>query len=101
MQDEYKYLALNLEINNNGTEEEILSEIINAISEVFDNNIAGIGIGVPSLVDVSEGIVYKVQKIPCWREVQLKDILEGHFSVKVYVNNDANCWLCRICQYFQ
>ncbi len=82
----------NQQINNNGTEEEILSALINAISEVFDNNVAGIGIGVPSLVDVSKGIVYKVQKIPSWREVHLKDILEGHFGVKVYVNNDANCF---------
>ncbi len=82
----------NQQINNNGTEEEILSELINAISKVFDNKVVGIGIGVPSLVDVNKGIVYKVQKIPSWREVHLKEILEGHFSVKVYVNNDANCF---------
>lgn len=81
-----------LQINRNGTEEEILSELIHAISEVFDDNVIGIGIGVPSLVDVNRGIVYKVQKIPSWREVHLKDILEGHFGVKVYVNNDANCF---------
>jgi len=80
------------QINVNGTEEEILSELINAISGVFDHNVIGIGIGVPSLVDVSKGIVYKVQKIPSWREVHLKDILEDHFGVKVYVNNDANCF---------
>ncbi len=79
-------------INNKGTEEEILTELINAISEVFDNEVAGIGIGVPSLVDVPNGIVYKVQKIPSWREVHLKEILEGRFGVKVYVNNDANCF---------
>ena len=80
------------QINVNGTEAEILSELINAISKVFDHNVIGIGIGVPSLVDVSKGIVYKVQKIPSWREVHLKDILEDHFGVKVYVNNDANCF---------
>ena len=79
-------------INNKGTEEEILTELINAISEVFDEEVAGIGIGVPSLVDVANGIVYKVQKIPSWREVHLKDILESRFGVKVYVNNDANCF---------
>ncbi len=79
-------------INNKGTEEEILTELINAITEVFDDEVAGIGIGVPSLVDVTNGIVYKVQKIPSWREVHLKDILESRFGVKVYVNNDANCF---------
>ena len=79
-------------INNKGTEEEILSELIKSITEVFDDEVAGIGIGVPSLVDTSKGIVYKVQKIPSWREVHLKDILESKFGVKVYVNNDANCF---------
>jgi glucokinase len=81
-----------IRINNKGTEEEVLAELINAISEVFDDEVAGIGIGVPSLVDVENGIVYKVQKIPAWREVHLKDILESKFGVKVYVNNDANCF---------
>lgn len=79
-------------INNRGTEEEVLSEVINSISTVFDKDVAGIGIGVPSLVDVVQGIVYKVQKIPAWREVHLKEILENRFGVPVYVNNDANCF---------
>lgn len=81
-----------IRINNKGTEEEVLAELINAISEIFDEEVAGIGIGVPSLVDVENGVVYKVQKIPAWREVYLKDIMESKFGVKVYVNNDANCF---------
>ena len=74
------------------SEEAILSDLINAVANVFDNDVVGIGIGVPSLVDVARGIVYKVQRIPSWREVHLKDILESQFGVKVYVNNDANCF---------
>ncbi|RLD73360.1 MAG: ROK family protein [Bacteroidetes bacterium] len=80
-------------INNKGSEEEILTELVGAIKSVFDDEVTGIGIGVPSLVDVKNGIVYDVQKIPSWREVHLKDILENHFGVKVYVNNDANCFV--------
>ncbi len=79
-------------IHNKGSEEEILAELISAIYDVFDDEITGIGIGVPSLVDVKNGIVYNVQKIPSWREVHLKDILESYFEVKVYINNDANCF---------
>ena len=79
-------------IDNNGSEEEILTELISTISEVMNDEVAGIGIGVPSLVDTQRGIVYKVQMIPSWREVYLKDILENHFNVKVYINNDANCF---------
>lgn len=80
------------DISAQGTKEIILEEIVNAIYSVFDDNVAGIGIGVPSLVDVNKGIVYNVQNIPSWEEVHLKDILEEQFGIPVYVNNDANCF---------
>src|SRR5699024_1594521 len=52
-----------------------------------------IGIGVPSVVDVEEGIVYDVQNIPGWNEVPVKDFLEARFNKPVAVNNDANCFV--------
>lgn len=79
-------------INNKAPEDEILAEVFNIIQEVKDNEVAGIGIGVPSLVDVEKGIVYHVQNIPSWREVHIREILESRFGLKVYVNNDANCF---------
>jgi glucokinase len=79
-------------INNKGSEEDILSDVIGAIDEVRDDEAAGIGFGVPSLVDVEKGIVYKTAQIPSWREVHLKEILEDYFNLEVYVNNDANCF---------
>ncbi|MCD6544881.1 MAG: ROK family protein [Flavobacteriaceae bacterium] len=84
--------SITRKIHNKGSEEEILTELIGAINDVFDDEITGIGIGVPSLVDIKNGVVYNVQKIPSWREVHLKDILESYFGVKVYINNDANCF---------
>jgi len=84
--------SISKKIYSKGSEEEILTDLIGVISEVFNDDVTGIGIGVPSLVDVQKGIVYNVRKIPAWREVHLKDILENQFGVKVYVNNDANCF---------
>lgn len=52
----------------------------------------GIGVGVPSVVDSLRGIVYNATNIPSWKEVHLKDILQHRFSVRVFVNNDANCF---------
>jgi glucokinase len=66
--------------------------LIDLIRSVKDPDIAGIGIGVPSLVDSEKGIVYNVQNIPSWNEVYLKDILEREFNLPVYINNDANCF---------
>lgn len=70
----------------------VLKELIATIRSVFDQDVAAIGIGVPSVVDVERGIVYDVQNIPSWKEVHLKDALEAEFHVPVHVNNDANCF---------
>lgn len=77
----------------------VVKELINAIEMLFDEDVAGIGVGVPSLVDVDRGIVYAVQNIPSWKEVHLKDALEDVFHVPVYVNNDANCFAVGECHY--
>jgi glucokinase len=84
--------AVSKKINNKGPEDYIISEVVEIINEVKDQEVVGIGLGVPSLVDVEKGIVYNVVNIPSWREVHIKEILETKFGLKVYVNNDANCF---------
>lgn len=79
-------------VDNLGAEEEILMEIISVIEQVIDEEVEGIGVGVPSLVDVKKGIVYQTANIPSWKEVHLKEILEDRFKLNVFVNNDANCF---------
>jgi glucokinase len=74
------------------SDEIVLQEIIIALRTVYGPDVAAIGIGVPSVVDVERGIVYAVQNIPSWEEVHLKDRLEKEFHIPVYVNNDANCF---------
>jgi len=75
-----------------GSEKRVLNEIIQTIEKIFDPNIAGIGVGVPSVVDVEKGIVFNAQNIPSWKKVPLKQILQEHFHKPVYINNDANCF---------
>ena len=79
-------------LRSNSSQNEILDQIQDLIGGFADIGIDGIGIGVPSIVDVDRGIVYDVQNIPSWREVPLQDHLESRFTVPVYVNNDANCF---------
>lgn len=71
----------------------VINQVIEAIENVFDNSVTGIGIGVPSVVDVENGIVYDVQNIPSWNKVNLKEILYKRFNVPIYVDNDANCFV--------
>ena len=70
----------------------VVQELAATIAKVFTRETAGIGVGVPSVVDVIRGIVYDVENIPSWREVHLKQALEERFQVPVQVNNDANCF---------
>ncbi len=79
-------------INRNWTAQQVIDEIIAAIEAVWSDKVEGIGIGVPSVVDVARGIVYSPANIPSWKEVYLKDALEKHFKVPAYVNNDGNCF---------
>ena len=74
------------------TEEVVLSQLKRQIAQLMRAEVTGIGVGVPSVVDYRQGIVYNVANIPAWKEVHLKDILEKKFGVPVAVNNDANCF---------
>jgi glucokinase len=75
----------------NTSREFVIEEICKTIEVVFKPGVCGIGIGVPSVVDM-HGIVYSVANIPSWRKVPLKKILERRFRVPVFVNNDAKCF---------
>lgn len=79
-------------INSLGSETEVLNDIYNLIEKFTGNDIAGIGVGVPSVLDPVKGIVYDVQNIPSWKEVPLKALLNQKFNLPVYINNDANCF---------
>lgn len=74
------------------SEKVVLDQLIRAIEQVYQPGCEGIGIGVPSVVDWKKGIVYDVVAIPSWKEVPVKEILEKHFKIPVYVNNDSNCF---------
>lgn len=79
-------------VSSLGTEKEVLYEIFQLTDQLMNSNIRGIGVGVPSVVDVEKGIIYDVQNIPSWREVPLKRYMEQRYHVPVLINNDANCF---------
>lgn len=70
-----------------------LDQLADLIASVMDSSVTGIGIGVPSVVDLDTGTVYDVTNIPSWRKVELRRILEDHFGLPVRVNNDVNCFI--------
>jgi glucokinase len=80
-------------IRTHGSVEDVLEDIYKVVDALLQvNKAVAIGIGVPSVVDVTEGIVYEVQNIPSWKEVHLKQLMEARYQIPVFVNNDANCF---------
>ncbi len=79
-------------VRGRGTEAEVLEDLFSAIDPVMRPDVAGIGAGVPSIIDLKAGVVYDVQNIPSWTKVPLKALLEERYRLPVYVNNDANCF---------
>lgn len=70
----------------------VLDEVFGAIDAVLDGGVSGIGLCVPSMVDVDTGVVHSVTNIPSWREVALKEELERRYEVRTFINNDANAF---------
>jgi glucokinase len=79
-------------IHSDGSVEDVLNDVYKVVDALMNDSIKAIGIGVPSVVDVKEGIVYDVLYIPSWVEVPLKKLMEARYHVPVFVNNDANCF---------
>lgn len=74
------------------TEQEVLLCLEKLVGRLMRPEVSGIGVGVPSVVDAGEGIVYNVANIPSWKEVPLKRRLEECFGVPACINNDSNCF---------
>ncbi len=72
--------------------EEILNTTICLIQRAIKSDTIGIGVGVPGLVDVNEGIIYNINNIPSWRNYPLRSRLYDEFKIPVFINNDANCF---------
>jgi glucokinase len=80
-------------LTNKDSLDNTLAQLIENIQPLMQPAIKRIGIAVPSVVDVENGIVYNVVNIPSWKKVDLKKILEHEFKIPVQVDNDANAFV--------
>lgn len=78
-------------ISSQAPQEVVLAEIFEVIDQVFDESVAGIGCGVPSLADEA-GVVRTVVNIPSWQEVGLADELARRYGIPAVIDNDANAF---------
>lgn len=75
-----------------GSAAEVLDTLIAAISKQLTREVKALGLGVPSVLNPQEGIVYEAANIPAWKEIHLKQELQARFDLPVFINNDVNCF---------
>lgn len=81
------------------SQQEVMRCLEQLIEKNLNHEVSGIGIGVPSVVDAENGIVYNVANITSWKRVELKKELEEKFKIPVFVNNDSNCFTLGVAKY--
>lgn len=88
----------NIIIDTNAIEgqEAVIDRMIKSVYTVLENanlkveDLAGIGIGVPGLIDSWEGLVIEAANLPGWSNVPIVDIFSREFNIHIKLENDAN-----------
>jgi glucokinase len=91
--DENGNITKSIKVPSEGKEgrERILGHLYEAIEEVIDPSIEGIGIGTAGQVDPDTGIVVTATpNLKDWSGVPLKRLVEDRFHLPTYVDNDGN-----------
>lgn len=71
-----------------------LDKIITSLKELIEKSglkekILGIGIGIPGITDIKNGIAISVPELT-WNEIPIRDIFEKEFGVNVFLDNNVN-----------
>jgi glucokinase len=83
---------------SDSTPKSVIPRIYDAMRQALEeanmslDQIEGIGIGVPGLVNSSAGIVFEMPNLQGWNNLRLRNILEKDFHIKtpIFIDNDAN-----------
>ncbi|HEX4204484.1 MAG TPA: ROK family protein [Ktedonobacteraceae bacterium] len=68
---------------------EAIEEAIEA-AHLTPDQVAGIGVGAPGPLNSRTGVVFAPPNLQGWKNVPLRDIFQAHFSIPIFVENDAN-----------
>jgi glucokinase-like ROK family protein len=69
-----------------------LSELVNELLKMSENpapNLMGVGVGLAGIVDAGQGLV-RQSPFFGWNDVPLREMIQNHVNVPVYVDNDVN-----------
>jgi len=73
----------------------VITEMCDAIRRLSEQyrsggKFLGAGIGVPGIIDMETGTMRKSANLPGWSDYPVRDEIERHLGVRVFLENDAN-----------
>ncbi len=71
---------------------EIMESLFGAINQVINDEVVGIGIGMPGFMDTQSGEILRINNIPSFNGFSVKQAVEKRFNLPTFQNNDANCF---------
>jgi len=69
---------------------EMCEAIRATVSKISSATLAGIGIGVPGIIDMDTGMLRESPNLPGWHDYPVRDDIERRLGAKVVLENDAN-----------
>lgn len=70
-----------------------LNQLYTLIDAQMDNDIKGIGIGLPGIVDIHKGILVQAPHLPTGKNLPLRALLLARYKIPVHIDNDINAFL--------
>lgn len=73
--------------------EEVVGKLCDLISEGKEKGnfkVDGIGLGIPGILDMDNGIILSSPNLPTWNNFNIKQFMEKRTGLPVIINNDAN-----------
>lgn len=70
----------------------VYKDLLEEIQSIKQKDTVAVGIGVPGLVSQPEGVIYTMPNIDGGEKFPLKKRLEADTGLRVFVDNDANCF---------
>lgn len=70
--------------------DEMCEAIRATVTRFSSSTLAGIGIGVPGIIDMATGMLRESPNLPGWHDYPVRDEIERRLGTKVVLENDAN-----------
>lgn len=70
-----------------------LKQLFSLIDEFFNQDIKGIGVAVPGIVEAKRGVLVHAPHLPTGKNLALKNLLKKRYKTAIAVDNDINAFL--------